>query len=125
MMTLTSTSPSNPRAGGSHELPHQCNELDLASPVVLADEQIAQMARGLAHPTRIAIMRQLSNGEPRAAGEIVADTGLAQSTVSEHLRCLRDAQLITAQKVGSRVWYCRRCSALANFARAIEDLGDT
>jgi DNA-binding transcriptional ArsR family regulator len=112
MMTLTSP------------FPHRCNKLDLASPVDPADEGIAQMARGLAHPTRIAIMRQLSNGEPLAAGEIVTNTGLAQSTVSVHLRFLRDAQLISAQKVGSRVWYRRRRSVLANFAQAIEDLGD-
>jgi len=119
MMILTAAS--NPRAGTS-EPPQVCDESDLPSPLPLTDEQFARVARGLAHPTRIAIMRQLSNGQPRSAGDIVADTGLAQSTVSEHLRFLRDAQLLGSQKVGSRVWYCLRCSVVSKFAEAIADL---
>jgi DNA-binding transcriptional ArsR family regulator len=121
MMTLTP--PANPSNNVPRNAPNRCDESGLPSPLPLTDEQFARVARGLAHPTRVAIMRQLSDGEPRAAGDIVASTGLAQSTVSEHLRFLRDAQLLTTQKVGSRVWYCRRCSVVAEFAGAVAELG--
>ena len=120
MMTFTTTS--IPRAGAPRTIPHRCDESCLPNLAPLTDSQFAQIARGLAHPTRIAILRQLSNGEPRSAGDIITDTGLAQSTVSEHLRFLRDAQVLFTQKVGSRVWYCQRPSVLAQFSRAVADL---
>ena len=119
------TTASNSKAQACDCTPNVCDESGLPSPLALTDEHLARVARGLAHPTRILIMRQLSDGEPRVAGGIVPDLGLAQSTVSEHLRLLRDAQLLTSQKIGSRVWYCRRRSVVANFAAAVAELGGT
>lgn len=119
---LTFTTPSNPEAGAPRGVLHRCDESCLPNPAPLTDSQFAQIARGLAHPTRIAILRQLRNGQPRSAGEIIADTGLAQSTVSEHLRFLRDAQVLFTQKVGSRVWYCQRPAVLDQFSTAVADL---
>ena len=120
----TLSPPANPTNRVRRGTPDRCDESSLPSPLPLTDEQFARVARGLAHPTRIAILRQLSNGEPRSAGDIIADTGLAQSTVSEHLKFLRDAQLLGTQKIGSRIWYCQHRSVISKFAAAVAELGD-
>lgn len=88
-------------------------------------EQLARVARGLAHPSRIAILSQLASGESRTTGDIVTETGLAQSTVSEHLRFLRDAELLAARKDGARIWYCLRPDVIHGFADALHDLANT
>jgi ArsR family transcriptional regulator len=56
------------------------------------------------------------------AQEIVAECDLAQSTVSEHLRILRRAGILSATKDGPRTWYCMRRSVLREFARRVEAL---
>ena len=55
--------------------------------------------RSLADPTRLAILRHLSLGEHRVV-DLTAHLGLAQSTVSQHLACLRDCGLVTSRPCG-------------------------
>nr|WP_255491914.1 MULTISPECIES: metalloregulator ArsR/SmtB family transcription factor [unclassified Actinotalea] len=55
--------------------------------------------RGLADPSRLAILRHLALGEHRVV-DLTAHLGLAQSTVSQHLACLRDCGLVTARPQG-------------------------
>jgi DNA-binding transcriptional ArsR family regulator len=55
--------------------------------------------RSLADPTRLAIVRHLSFGEHKVV-ELTAHLGLAQSTVSAHLACLRDCGLVTSRPQG-------------------------
>ncbi len=55
--------------------------------------------RGLADPTRLAILRHLAGGEHRVV-ELTAHLGLAQSTVSAHLACLRDCGLVDSRPQG-------------------------
>jgi DNA-binding transcriptional ArsR family regulator len=55
--------------------------------------------RSLADPTRLAIVRRLPRGEARVV-DLVAECGLAQSTVSAHLACLRDCGLVGSRPVG-------------------------
>jgi DNA-binding transcriptional ArsR family regulator len=59
----------------------------------------AALFRSLGDPTRLAILRRLAFGEARV-GELVEEVGLAQSTVSKHLACLRDCGLVASEPVG-------------------------
>ena len=82
-------------------------ELDLR-PVegAAADEELALVAKAVAHPARVRILRLLSRKEARVCSQIVDELPLAQSTVSEHLRILKEAGLIRSREEGSRVGYC-------------------
>ena len=59
----------------------------------------AALFRSLGDPTRLAILRRLAIGEARV-GELVEEVGLAQSTVSKHLACLKDCGLVDSEPVG-------------------------
>jgi ArsR family transcriptional regulator len=71
-----------------------------------ADEQLARLAKALGHPARVRILRMLSRKEARVCSQIVDEIPLAQSTVSEHLRILKDAGLVRSTQDGPRVGYC-------------------
>ena len=71
-----------------------------------ADETLASLARALGHPARVKILRLLSRRESCVCGEIVDELPLAQSTVSQHLKKLKDAGLIQGEIDGPRVCYC-------------------
>lgn len=74
--------------------------------VMSDDEALAAMAKAIAHPARLAILRLLSHRETCMTGDIVAELPLAQSTVSEHLRILREADLVQGEIEGPRKRYC-------------------
>lgn len=59
----------------------------------------AALFRSLGDPTRLAILRRLATGEARV-GELVEEVGLAQSTVSKHLACLKECGLVDSEPVG-------------------------
>ncbi len=71
-----------------------------------ADEHLAKLAKALGHPARVHILRFLSRKEARVCSQIVDELPLAQSTVSEHLRILKEAGLIRSSQEGLRVGYC-------------------
>ncbi len=71
-----------------------------------ADEELAKLAKAIGHPARVRILRMLSRKEARVCSQIVGELPLAQSTVSEHLRILKDAGLIRSSQDGPRVGYC-------------------
>jgi len=58
----------------------------------------------LSDGTRLAIVRRLAQGEARVA-DLVAQLGLAQSTVSKHVACLRDCHLVDGRPEGRQVFY--------------------
>ena len=64
----------------------------------------AKLFRGFSDPSRLSIMHSLLNGA-LTVGEIVEATGLTQSNVSNHLACLRDCGLVTAEQQGRYVHY--------------------
>lgn len=69
--------------------------------------RLAEMAKALAHPARIAIMEYLlRNSGTCVCGDIVAELPLAQSTVSQHLKVLKDAGLIKGEIEGVTTCYC-------------------
>jgi ArsR family transcriptional regulator, arsenate/arsenite/antimonite-responsive transcriptional repressor len=71
-----------------------------------ADEELALLAKAVGHPARVRILRLLSRKEARVCSQIVGELPLAQSTVSEHLRILKEAGLIRSREDGPRVGYC-------------------
>ena len=76
------------------------------------DETLALLAKALAHPARIRILRLLLATPGCIGGTIVDAVGLAQSTVSEHLRVLKAAGLITGEIDGPRICYALEPAAL-------------
>lgn len=97
----------------------------MSDPGPLDEERIAEVAKGLAHPARVRIIEQFIECRPHTVHEIVDGCSLAQSTVSEHLRILREADILFATKDGPRVWYCLRRSVLRRYADAVSHLADT
>jgi DNA-binding transcriptional ArsR family regulator len=83
--------------------PHT-NILGLEGPE--ADDELAKLAKAIGHPARVRILRMLSLKEARVCSQIVDELPLAQSTVSEHLRILKDAGLIRSSQDGPRIGYC-------------------
>lgn len=87
-----------------------------------ADGDIADLARALAHPARLRILRLLLATPGCIGGEIVGAVGLAQSTVSEHLRILKAAGIITGEISGPRTCYALNPAALAPLSAFIAGL---
>lgn len=71
-----------------------------------ADEELAGLAKALGHPARVQILRILVRRETCVCGELVEELPLAQSTVSQHLKVLKEASLIRGEIDGPRVCYC-------------------
>ena len=70
------------------------------------DAELATLAKALAHPARVRIVRLLAGRDTCVCGEIVEALDLAQSTVSQHLKVMREAGLIRGRVEGPRVCYC-------------------
>jgi ArsR family transcriptional regulator len=68
--------------------------------------EIAVMAKALGHPARIAIIEYLLNVEGCICGDIVNELPLAQPTVSQHLKELKNAGLIQGNIEGNAICYC-------------------
>src|SRR5688500_15001403 len=71
-----------------------------------ADDELAGYAKAIGHPVRIQILRLLTNRTSCVCGEIVDELPLAQSTVSQHLKVLKEAGLIRGDVDGPRICYC-------------------
>ena len=87
-----------------------------------ADATLAAPAKALAHPARVRILRLLARTPGCIGGDIVGSVGLAQSTVSEHLRILRDAGVIAGRIDAPRVCYSLAPGALAPLSALIAEL---
>ena len=70
------------------------------------DAELARLAKALGHPARVAILRRLLSHGECVCGEIVSGLPLAQATVSQHLKVLKQAGLISGEVDGPRVCYC-------------------
>ena len=77
-----------------------------------ADEELAALSKALAHPARVKILRILLRRNGCICGDLVGELPLAQSTVSQHLKILREAGLIRGDVAGPRVCYCIEPQAL-------------
>src|SRR5690242_7025984 len=70
------------------------------------DGELSRLAKALGHPARVAILRRLLAQGECICGEIVEGLPLAQPTVSQHLKVLKEAGLIVGEVDGPRVCYC-------------------
>ena len=70
-----------------------------------SDADLARQAKALGHPARIAVLRTLAARGTCVCGEVVEVVGLAQSTVSQHLKVLCEAGLVCGTPDGARSCY--------------------
>lgn len=70
------------------------------------DLKLADFAKALSHPARVAILKALAEKKECICGELVEDLPLAQSTVSQHLKALKEVGLIKGIVDGPRSRYC-------------------
>ncbi|MBL7699802.1 MAG: winged helix-turn-helix transcriptional regulator [Chitinophagaceae bacterium] len=68
--------------------------------------RLAQMMKALAHPARIAIIQHLLKSQACICGDLVDELGLAQATISQHLKELKNVGLIQGTIEGTSVCYC-------------------
>jgi ArsR family transcriptional regulator, arsenate/arsenite/antimonite-responsive transcriptional repressor len=79
------------------------------------EQELANLARAMSHPARIAILKVLAQRNECICGEIVELLPLAQSTVSQHLKELIHAGLISGTADGPRSCYCINWKAFEKF----------
>ena len=87
-----------------------------------ADQRLADTAKALSHPARIAILRVLAERGTCICGEIVEELPLAQSTVSQHLKALKEAGLIQGEIEGPRTCYCIDWEAFSSAVKGLDKL---
>lgn len=82
--------------------------MGLTKSEMFSDKQnrLAQMMKALAHPARIAIIQHLVKAQACICGDLVDELGLAQATISQHLKELKNAGLIQGTIEGTSVCYC-------------------
>lgn len=88
-------------------------------------ELFAAMCKALGHPARIMIVNYLKKIDRCLCGDIVDLLPLAQSTVSQHLKCLKDAGLIKGEVEGPKTCYCIDKPMLDKFTMMVDALGKT
>lgn len=82
--------------------------MGLTKTEIFTDKQnkLAQMMKALGHPARIAIIQQLVKAQACICGDLVDELGLAQATISQHLKELKNVGLIQGTIEGTSVCYC-------------------
>ena len=86
------------------------------------EQSLAAFAKAISHPARIAILNVLAKKNECICGEIVEILPLAQSTVSQHLKELKNAGLIDGTIDGPRSCYCINWKAFEKFNAEFESL---
>ncbi len=85
-------------------------------------QQFALLAKALGHPARLHILRLLLSRDACYCGELVDELPLAQATVSQHLKVLKDAGLITGEIEGLRTCYWADRDRLATLHQFIGEM---
>ena len=82
--------------------------MGLTKKEIFTEEQnsLAVMLKAMAHPARIAILQQIIKANACICGDLVEELGLAQATISQHLKELKTAGLIRGTIEGVSVCYC-------------------
>ncbi len=87
-----------------------------------SDEALARLARGVAHPLRVRILRLLLERGSCVCGDIVDEVPRAQSTVSQHLKVLKESGLIDGEVEPPRVCYCVNPDGVRQLKKLIGEL---
>ena len=96
-----------------------CRSLSSPNDVTLSSGELAAKLAALAHPTRLEIVSRIAGLGPCCCKDVVACLGFAQSTVSQHLKVLVDAGLLSFANKGQRSCYELNHEALAEVAAVI------
>lgn len=99
-----------------------CDEGAVALPNELNGAELAKFAWAVAHPARVRILRLLLNRNTCVCGEIVDELPLAQSTVSQHLKILKESGLVQGEIDGPKVCYCVNRAKLQEFKAMVAAL---
>lgn len=86
------------------------------------DEELARLAWAIAHPARVRLLRLLIAKTACVCGELVELMPLAQSTVSQHLKILKEAGLVQGEIDGLKVCYCVNRDGLARLQTLVAGL---
>jgi len=87
-----------------------------------SDEELAKLAWAVAHPARVRLLRILIARDACVCGELVDQMELAQSTVSQHLKILKEAGLVQGEVDGPKVCYCVNPVGLARLKQLVAAL---
>jgi ArsR family transcriptional regulator, arsenate/arsenite/antimonite-responsive transcriptional repressor len=87
-----------------------------------ADATLAELAKALGHPVRAGIVRLLAGQRSCQYGDLTDQVPLAKSTVSQHLKILREAGLVRGEVDGPRVCYCIDPAGLARLKGLVDRL---
>lgn len=82
---------------------------------------VADFAKALSHPARVAILTTLARKRECICGELVTDLPLAQSTVSQHLRALKEFGIIKGTIDGPRSRYCIDWKVLEKYEKHLQE----
>ena len=85
---------------------------------------MAELAKALGHPARIAILELLAERAECICGDITDELPLAQSTISQHLKALKKAGIIKGKVDGVRVCYCLNEQVVGEFSELFTSLSD-
>ncbi len=100
----------------------QCDSGSRVKEARAADVELATLAKALGHPARVQIVRFLLSRDSCMCGDIVEHLPLAQSTVSQHLKMLKEAGLIRGTIDGPRVCYCVETKVLKRLKELVAGL---
>jgi DNA-binding transcriptional ArsR family regulator len=84
------------------------------------DQKLAQFAAAMAHPARIAIVRLLLSDGEHTCGQLTERLPLAQATVSQHLKALLEAGIVTVRPCGPRRCYQLDTTQICYFCEALQ-----
>ncbi len=95
---------------------------------MVKQEQLAQILKALADPTRLQILAMLKRPGCCSMGpkgglcacDIEGQLKLSQPTISHHMKVLREAGLVDAEKIGQWMWYRRNEAAMKRLAKTME-----
>lgn len=87
-----------------------------------ADEELARLAKAISHPARIRILRLLARDPGCMCGALFDQMPLAQSTVSQHLKVLKEAGLIQGEIDRPRICYCTTTETLRRLKQLVSTL---
>ncbi|TRW21043.1 winged helix-turn-helix transcriptional regulator [Flavobacterium zepuense] len=98
--------------------------MGLTKTEIFTDEQnkLAIQLKAIAHPARIAILQYIIAAKACICGDLVEELGLAQPTISQHLKELKNAGLIQGTIEGVSVCYCIEPTAWAALQKEISNL---
>ena len=91
----------------------------------IKENELADFANAISHPARVAILKVIAKREDCICGEIVEVLPLAQSTVSQHLKELLKAELITGRIDGVKSCYCINWKTFQRFTDDLNGLFQT